>query len=712
RKAVEELSKGNSQLFSNGMKRSKPEDQVTYPSLPSSSSSSQTAKMFGNLVGKKGGEGLLTTGDAATKGEPVRDVASPDVSSPQPSSKQSSLFFQAPNPNSGNTAKQSSLFSFPSASASTFSQLKPGNQDAPSQLLPAETSSPFRGFFPSQSSSGDSIPQTSNLSSATHSMFSVHQPSNSSSVFRNLNGDTAQKPQTKRKANDIDADEDTPKAGAPEESDEQRSKKQRTEEVSKTTTDSDKANNDSFKPPTKQIGSGASIFSQPGSRPANTSNMFGHLAKSSYNQEDDDADDDEAEDKDERSSSSRRGTKRTSPSAPSGAPKASLSNAFGSSVINPFAGSSFNIPKGTADEGASTGRSLFDRIEKDDEGQPMKAPVAFKDIDLGQTFLKNGKADSTSSSSIFGTASPALGNRTPGGSGPNSTSETPAATPAFNLFGKPSAFNTAPVANMSGSKGTEDSPGSDHTWKAGTPVKFSGTSGAPSINFTSPSPSKAPLTGLFGVPKPSANPETPGSSMFKQFDLSSTKPAPLTFGISAPPKASSESLAPPSETQSESTSRATSPGAGESGNEASDVVHEEESHPELDATEASKAEADEDTIFDVKAKANKLTEYKLFSTRTKKDEIGRKWVLQGVEQFRILKHRDTKKTRMLMKLKLNGRVILNAGLQKSLNYELASTKTVRVPVATESKVEFWTITFGQEVDAKELVRLLEENKSN
>ncbi|KAL8807457.1 MAG: hypothetical protein Q9223_001241 [Gallowayella weberi] len=717
RKAVEELSKGNGAPLSNGTKRSKPQDQVTYPSLPSSSPSSQTAKMFGNLVGKKSDKGLSTTGDVANKGEPVNSVASADVSPLQPGLNRSSLFLQAPNSNSGNTAKQNPLFSFPPTSAPTFLQSKPGKPHAPSQPISAETSSPFKGFFPSQSSPGDSVPQTSNQSSATPSMSSVHQPSNTSSVFSNLNGDTAQKSQTKRKANDIDADEEAPKEGAPEESDEQRSKKQRTEKVSKASTDSEKENDDALKSKStsEQIGSGRSIFSRPGLPPANTFNMFGHLAQSSNDQEDGDADDgNEAEDENERPREGRRGSKRTPPSAPNRAlpSNVSLGNPFGSSVINPFAGSSFNTPKATTDAGSSTERSLFDRIEKGDNGQPLKAPVPFKDIDLGQTFLKNGKAGSTSSSNIFGATSPASGSRDPGTTDANSTAETTASTPAFNSFGKPSGFSTVPTANMSGSKGTEDSPTGDHTWKAGTPVKFSGTSGAPSINFTSPSPGKTPLTGLFGIPKSSTTSETPGSSMFKHFDPSSTKPAPLTFGISAPPKASTDSLALPSETQSESTSRATSPGAGESGNEASDVVREEESQPELDATEASKAEADEDTIFDVKAKSNKLTHTKSFNATTGKDETARKWVLQGVEQLRILKHRDTKKTRMLMKLKVNGRIILNAGLQKSLNYELASAKTVRVPVPTESKVESWTITFGQEADAKELVRLLEENKSN
>ncbi|KAL8864073.1 MAG: hypothetical protein Q9198_010113 [Flavoplaca austrocitrina] len=107
-----------------------------------------------------------------------------------------------------------------------------------------------------------------------------------------------------------------------------------------------------------------------------------------------------------------------------------------------------------------------------------------------------------------------------------------------------------------------------------------------------------------------------------------------------------------------------------------------------------------------------MMESKHFNGTTGKDEITRQWKVQGVEQLRVLKHRDTKKTRILMKLKVNGRVVLNAGLQKSLTYELASSKVVRVPVATESKVESWTIQVGKEEDANELAKLLEENKAN
>ncbi|KAL8729636.1 MAG: hypothetical protein Q9166_004585 [cf. Caloplaca sp. 2 TL-2023] len=708
RKAVEELSKGNGRIIPNSAKRSKPENPVTYPSLPSYSSS-QTAKMFGNLVGKKSDERSSAPGESEMNEKPSNRVAPTGVASSQAGSLNST---------SRSNNKQPPLFKFPTGSASTFAQSSPGNQNSSSLFPSTETSTPFKRGFPSQSDSGISGPPASNQSSTGPLTFTTAQPSNSSSVFSNLNRNNSNQSKPKRKANDFDADEGSGDEAGLEDLEEQRSKKQRTEEVSKSTTDSDKENDHRSKrqSTTERLGI-ESIFSQPGVRPADTSNMFSHLGNIANQHEDDDADDDEADDDDQLPRKARKGSKqRSSSPMTNGSSNLSKSNPFGSSVYNPFAGSSFNTPKEPADEGKSAGRSPFDCISRDDKSPPLPS---FENVDFGQSILKTRKTGGVSDqinratgSNLFGAASPAGGSITPGNTGASSTSETPAATPASNPFSKTLGSNTAPFANMTGQKNTEDSPGSDHTWKVGTPVKFSGISGAPSINFTSPSPSKTPLSGLFGAPKAGTTSETPGSSIFKPFDPSSPKPAPLTFGISAPPKASNDSLAPPSETQSESTSRATSPGAGESGNEASDLVHEEESHPELDTTEASKAEADEDTIFDVTARVHKLTDSKNFDATTGKEEMTKKWVMQGREQFRVLKHRDTKKTRMLMKLKVNGRVILNAGLQKSLAYVLAEPKKVRIPVPTGTKVESWLVQVGKEADAEKLVSLLEENKAS
>lgn len=134
-------------------------------------------------------------------------------------------------------------------------------------------------------------------------------------------------------------------------------------------------------------------------------------------------------------------------------------------------------------------------------------------------------------------------------------------------------------------------------------------------------------------------------------------------------------------------------------------MRDEETHPELDVTEAAKAEADEDVIFDAQGKVYKFETFGIDDRKTQK------WVLQGSEQFRVLKNRDTNKTRMVMKLKVNGRVILNAGLQQSLSYAIVAPKKVRVPVPVKDKVETWMVSLGNEDDAEALVSALEDNKA-
>ncbi|KAL8738107.1 MAG: hypothetical protein Q9181_001054 [Wetmoreana brouardii] len=707
RKADEDLSKDTDKNGVNGLKRSKPEERITYPSLPEASGS-QTAKLFGNLVGKKTHEGSTSTGESAVNGYPSNGAASNKVTQPsKPDQPQSSLFFQPAKPSGAfdpksalETESQTALFNFSNKLAPDQSQLKSGNDNSSSRTDQPQTNSPFKGFFqPQPSSDYNATSASSNSSLMPSSVGGIHS-SNASPLFSNLNGGSTANTNSKRKASEYESNEDAENVSGPTESDELRSKKPRTSEEFTSTPQTT----------AERPGFGESIFSRPATKPSNTTNIFGHLSNSASENDDDD----EADDGGEETGNEKKQANASSLFPKTNTPSSSVYNPFasasfkpteqpaanekpaGSSVFNPFASATVPPARKSASEEKPAGRSLFDRIEKDDNGQPVKPA---KPIDFGQSILRTPKAGS-----IFSQNNDITSNNIFGNIGSKSTDATPSATPASSLFGKPAGSSNAPIANMSSSTGTGDSPGGDNTWKAGTPVKFAPTTGAPSFNVTSPSPTKNPLTGLFGAPKASTTSETPGSP---------AKPAQLTFGISAPPNVSNSSLAPPSETQSESSSRATSPGAsaGEGGNDASDAVHEEETHPDLDTAEANKAEAEEDVIFDVMGKVYELAPYKTRNAETGKEETGRKWVVRGHEQFRVLKHRETNKARMLMKLKVNGRVILNAGLQKSLSYVLAGPKKVRVPVPSNGKIDTWMVQLEKEADGEKLVGLLEENKA-
>ncbi|KAI4171995.1 MAG: hypothetical protein LQ343_003904 [Gyalolechia ehrenbergii] len=731
RKANEDLQDDGD--ATNGLKRSRPDDEIIYPSLPSASSSSKTAKIFGDLVGKHGQENSSDTGSSTVNGN---SVAGGDTSSPAPDSKpvtsQPSIFSKGPASSSNIFApsstvptsnKQSSALSFGNETTSTPLQPRSENQNAAIQNPPAQNSTPFKGFSKSQPSSNSNLgPPSSNFTTASQGPAPAH-PSNTSSIFSNLSNGPTKKRSPKRKAEDhFGGHEIEGEASNSQESEEQSSKKQKSEGDNIVNTEGGKGTSSLFKAQTTKepAGSGESIFARPSAQQANTPNMFSHLSNSP--QELDDYEEDDSGNEPVGADANQTGQTDT-PSMATPTPTVSSGNPSGSSVFNPFASSTFKAPPTqAAEEEKPVGRSLFDRIEKDKLGQPLKAS---KPVNSGDSILQTpagGKSGSifdqssqTPSNNPFGAKSSTLGNSIFGNNSSNTTTDMPSGPPGFDVLGKSSGLNKAPVANMTGNKTAGDSPSGDNTWKAGTPLKFGDTSNAPNINFTSPSPSKSPFAGLFGAVKANSTSETLTSSMFKPADSAATKPAQLTFGISAPAKASaplahskdlSESLAPPSGTQSESTSRATSPGAteGESGNESSDVVRDKETHPELDVTEAAKAEADEDVIFDAQGKV-----YKYETSGT--DKKTHKWALQGSEQFRVLRHRDTNKTRMVMKLKVNGRVILNAGLQKSLSYVLAAPKKVRVPVPVNGKVETWMVSLGDEDDAKRLVGALEENKA-
>ncbi|KAL8950660.1 MAG: hypothetical protein Q9222_003319 [Ikaeria aurantiellina] len=721
RKANEDLSTEEDRAGQpSASKKSKPESQVTYPSLPPSFPGSQTAHLFGNLVGKK------THTDSDGHKQPTANGFPSDSIAPT----KASIFPQVQNSNGASNAEttaannvtQKPSFGFSNDPSSAPLQPTSGNLNYSSHSQGTPATTPFKGFVPSPSMSGNNQAPVSGSPFTVPPSFSAPQSSHGSSVLGSFNNSASDPSNSKRKADDDTTEPETAEGFISNAENDPRSKKQRTDGATKDTSEMSKGESSILKSHAEKgrAGFAESILSHGAKLSNNSSNMFSHLQGSSHDQDDDEADDED----DEAEETGRGSTPAKKPNTTVESSKLSENNPFGSSVVNPFVGSKFKTPTQVSGAEKPEGRSFFDRIERDEKGQPLKMsePVSFGGSVLKTPATKNagtffGQPHVSTSSAMFGGTSDA--NPTPGSSAfgntfANSTNTSSSTTPGSNTFSFLSNPTVAPTAPDPSTTGTGESPAEDRTWKPGTPVKFANASDAPSISLSSPSPVKTPLTGLFGASKANLTSTAPASLTFKQFDSTSPKPAPLTFGISAPVKDPSESLAPPSGTQSESTSRATSPGAtaGESSNEASDDIHAEEGHLELDNTAASKAEAEEETLFDSKAKLFKFTESKQHNEDTNKEEIIRKWTPLGNEQFRVLQHRVTKKTRMIMTLKMNGRVVLNAGLQKSLNYVLAAPRKVRIPVPTKNKVETWLVQLENEDDGQKLVRTLEDNKGN
>lgn len=134
------------------------------------------------------------------------------------------------------------------------------------------------------------------------------------------------------------------------------------------------------------------------------------------------------------------------------------------------------------------------------------------------------------------------------------------------------------------------------------------------------------------------------------------------------------------------------------GTEEDDVV---EHHEQINLGVGVRGEEDEDVIFQVKAKAMAF------------DAKSKSWPSKGVGIMRILRHRETGKTRMLLRQENIGKIFLNAALLSTMKYEYVQNKTVKVAVAEESgKLATWIIRVGEDEDAISLSNILEANKSN
>jgi hypothetical protein len=284
------------------------------------------------------------------------------------------------------------------------------------------------------------------------------------------------------------------------------------------------------------------------------------------------------------------------------------------------------------------------------------------------------------------------------------TSPTPSKPSLSSLFG-PSPANTTPET-------APKQPSSIFSFNAGkappTEAFGSPSSGSPELTLTSPTPSKPSLSSLFGPSPANTTLDTAAKQPSSIFNFNAGRtPAAGGFGFNfgGPPTATMGSLAAPL-AASNNTSRANSPGITTGDNSAAESNAEgaeegAEKHEQLNLADKGPGEEDEDVLFAVKAKAM------IFESKDKG------WATRGVGKLRVLKHRDTAKTRVLLKQEPSGKIILNAALLGTMNYEHAQNKSVKLGVATDvGKLDTWLIRTGKDEDAVELARTLEANKSN
>ena len=447
-------------------------------------------------------------------------------------------------------------------------------------------------------------------------------------------------------------------------------------------------------------------------------NIFGHLSdvdsgadSGKGNEADDDTDGEstdsnaEEEDDDEKKDTTYDpSTEEASPGTP-GTPVEETGSGIASAkkpgTISMF-GAATNSGASTPGTPGTPGGSLFDRITKDVNGNPIRKLPG-----------ENKENSSPSGASIFG-------------------------------------GNTSSIFNFSKKSPEEHAKSpSDKTWNQDTPIKFgSSTAAPPTVNVTAPTPTKAnqlagvfgstapksgsatptgtPFQGLFGsTPKPSSpaptsaspftgifgnmGPSKPASSLFPSQASEGNKPLSVGFNFGAGSTATSSLF--PSVAGSASTSRATSPGATTDGESVADTSGDPdtEHHDQINLTSGGPGEENEENVHEVRAKALK---YEIKDDGTKDDpSMKPEWVVKGLGVLRVLKHKESGSSRILLRADPSGAIVMNKAILGNVTYE-ATGKTVKLLTAGESgkALETWLLQVKTAEAATELARALEANK--
>jgi len=588
------------------------------------------------------------------------------------------------------------------------------------------------------------------------------------SQFTKASKESEKKEREKRKAEDFDSDEDNEADWERKYLEDQRAKKQKLEESSKgkatrfvagkgfifTDDEQDKethkdAESEESSSERSSRAQSASVFDQPPKPMSNGLNIFGHLSEAESGAEGSKIGDADDEDDYSSGSSDEDEEDHGDAPAPDEHPGLSFQKSQASASASPFG--MLSTPKPT-EQPRSTGPSIFERISRDEKGEPLRELPPKEDKNtsglFGSSSLQTGSSsifgkpssatpstvpnlfdrierdeneqpiqpkEDKNASGLFGSSSSQIGSSSvfgqPSAATPSTTPSKPftgfsfgpsMSTPKTSPFGQLSAPNdSAPASDVDASLG-------DHTWKVDSPIKFGATSAAPIVQVTSPSPSKSPFGSLFGSPQGGASTEAPSKATSGLFGSTSTKSPNVGFGFStdSPSNPTLSTLQPPSDAPANDLSRATSPGAssaadsteGHGTDGAADEEHEQ--HEQLDLTKGP-GEEDEETLFEVRSRA--LTH----------DNETKDWISKGVGPLRVLKHSETGKTRILMRLNPSGKIVINAALLSSIEYKYVAPKSVMMAIAADTgTLVKYLVRVGKDEDAKDLAKVLEENKKN
>ena len=581
-----------------------------------------------------------------------------------------------------------------------------GLQDVSTSATPLKA--PAANMFSlSESSAGLTKPKFSNLDETPTTTSHKHSPAGSAkptikpptfnpgasvnfmSQFQQMSKNEEQAEKSKRKANDLDSDEDDAEWERQYE-EEQEAKKSKVNEMAKgkkfvlgkglVSSDEEPENSlflgprksrdresNGSSPAPQSRASSVSVLDQPQkSLPNGMTNIFGHLSDVGSGAEGSkvgDADDEDTASEGSQSSGNDHG--------PSGIASDNVEQSAQPRASFDFSSINAKPTTETAQQNRkepSASRSLFDRIEKDEDGNLLReTPVA----------------EQKKFSGFFNVNAPGTG----GGMVKSPLFSTP----------KPTSKQNDKETSI-----TDTSPG-DHSWKVGNAIKFGGNESRPGLEITSPTPAKPTLGGLFGSSQTDVSAKSPSKPVFNLFQPTPPKAPEVGFGISIAKTANS--LAP-LDAASNNASRATSPGASSIADSVSEsgadgAEHEAEKHAQIDLASAGPGEEKETKLFEVKGRAFEF------------DPSKKGWLAKGVGMIRVLKNPDSGKARILMRQEPSGKIMLNAALLSEVEYKHKRPRTVELAVATDSgKLVSYTIRVANDDDGAKLAEILEENKSS
>ncbi|KDB21976.1 hypothetical protein H109_06117 [Trichophyton interdigitale MR816] len=365
------------------------------------------------------------------------------------------------------------------------------------------------------------------------------------------------------------------------------------------------------------------------------------------------------------------------------------------------------------------GRSLFDRIQRDENGQPIRQ-VQADELNEEAKSLAN-EANELASSVLGGsrTGSPFnAGSLTPLTGSTNGLDSTRSPSPIEPPKAKtstPSIFANLAPSGSSNIFGASNSFTSTPSADGSKPATASNIFGAPPSSASSSTTSgSAPATSIFAAPSPTSTP--PPSNIFGA-PPSTSAPAPTSIFAtpsSAPTPTSNSSLAPPttnifghlkpgnSSAQPGlspfplSAATSVDPSPAQSDTDATnDPSDEVEKHAQVDFTRSGPGEEDEDAVFECRSRAYQHT--------------NGQWEVKGLGVLRILKHRTNKKSRIILRADPSGSVILNTNLMPEIDYKQNGTG-VQFIVASESGFQHWLLRVKTAEGACELKNSMEEHK--